>query len=387
MGLSGTVNTIIFDTSGRLYAGGSFKVNELSVSCCVASWNGKNWDTVGYGANITGTANDFAFDTSGNLLVGGHLTFSDGSNSFEYVGRWNGQKWKKVIQDVNISGSIYTIAATRYSLKIGGYFKIPWAYDTIKSILTVNWNGQINSNDDNSVEKVDGNFKPLTGFVYDIASSSDLSTTYIAGDFVMLNGIRHFGFNKSFPLEFVGAKGVGSALEAVGNDGVFLAGSFTTGYRSTSLMYTGRQFGDFNTLMSKSSTDGDINFLAYDSVYNRIYIGGDFISAGGLSSPCLARVDLVKDQTTATVFTNAKSSSVCNKVIFNFSGNKLSIFGIGSVAGRIEYYSLQGQLLYSNTIICNSGNFSTDIPRFAQNVSFVRIKPENGAYINFKFVK
>jgi hypothetical protein len=64
-----SVNTLIFDSAGDLYAGGSFNSSGGLPLSCIATWNGSGWTALGSGLN--GAVNSLALDKRGNLFAGG----------------------------------------------------------------------------------------------------------------------------------------------------------------------------------------------------------------------------------------------------------------------------------------------------------------------------
>ena len=82
-----TIKSIIIDTAGNVYAGGSFKNN--NGKRYVAQWNGTNWNELGSGNNALNANQDIraiATDNLSNIYAGG--LFKDvGGNP--YVAKWD----------------------------------------------------------------------------------------------------------------------------------------------------------------------------------------------------------------------------------------------------------------------------------------------------------
>ena len=64
------MNTIVFDSSGNLYAGGSFTLAGETTTSYIAKWNGSTWSALGTGLNSNGRALAIY---NGILYVGGRL--------------------------------------------------------------------------------------------------------------------------------------------------------------------------------------------------------------------------------------------------------------------------------------------------------------------------
>jgi hypothetical protein len=374
--LDGYVNAIIFDTSDMLFAGGILTVNGTTATG-IAKWNGIAWDTVG--SSKTGVVYDLALDTAGNLLAAGDLDFQSGSQHIYKVGKWNGAMWSPVLGTLTINGHVNTIGVTHTALVIGGNFSLgPYCgfSDSIRSIFSLKWNGQVDCYSDHLCQDVDLNGKPLNGDVYKIAISKDMSKIWYAGRFVTINGILHYGFNAPIDPMFSGpgafARSVGLAVEPVGSDGVFLAGGYTTGTRSTSIQYLGSYFPDFNPLMAVYSTKGSIEHLAYDSIYNRIYLAGRFDTAGKLYSPYLARIDLFKNPP-SRIDPHFKKHPVSGQVAAKVIGNRLCISGLPAGTIGVVFYSFRGQLLKASEINSTFDHYLIPFPQVAHNATICRV--------------
>ncbi len=380
--LSGFVNVMIFDAADKLYAGGILTVDG-TMATGIARWDGVRWDTLG--VSRTGEVKDFTSDTAGNLLAAGDLDFSAGSQHIYGVGKWNGLAWLPVLGTLSIPGHIYTIGVSHTSLVIGGNFSLPACGpgDTVRSILFLKWDGHIDCYADYSCEEVDNNGKPINGDVYKIAVSSDLSKVWYAGRFVTINGILHYGFNKSIDPMFSApgayARSVGLAVEPVGNDGVFLAGGYGTP-TSTSLQYVGSCFPDFNYLMAASSTNGNVRHLAFDSLYNRIYIAGSFDTAGKQYSPYLARVDLAKAVSSANDV-RLEASAISGQIGAKLVGDRMRYYGLPAGTARMAFYSLAGRFLKAFEVIGTSGSCSITFPRMVHNATICRVTAGRREYV------
>ena len=76
LGLNNNCNTIAFDSSGNLYAGGGFTQAGGLPANRIAKWNGINWSALGTG--LSNICNTIAFDYSGKLYAGGQFTQAGG---------------------------------------------------------------------------------------------------------------------------------------------------------------------------------------------------------------------------------------------------------------------------------------------------------------------
>jgi hypothetical protein len=77
---------LTFDSSGTLYAGGTFYNADQTATLHLLKWNNNNWE--GFGTDPNGTVTALAFDTAGNLYIGGAFTTVDGV-SVGGIAKWS----------------------------------------------------------------------------------------------------------------------------------------------------------------------------------------------------------------------------------------------------------------------------------------------------------
>jgi hypothetical protein len=89
---NGQINTLISDTAGNLYAGGTF--TDSSGYYYIAKWNGAKWTELSNPAtnqlSVLGPIKALTLDSVGNVYAGGMIPDSDGQ--FYYVIVWNGSQ-------------------------------------------------------------------------------------------------------------------------------------------------------------------------------------------------------------------------------------------------------------------------------------------------------
>lgn len=84
-GMDDQVNALAIDSSGNLYAGGTFTTAGGVPANYIAKWDGSTWEALG-----TGMDNDvhaLAVDSSGNLYAGGEFSFANGAYA-PRVAKW-----------------------------------------------------------------------------------------------------------------------------------------------------------------------------------------------------------------------------------------------------------------------------------------------------------
>ena len=89
-GLNGnsTINSIITDAAGNVYAAGQF-TNAANKNYVARIWTGSNWVELGTGANALNANSrivSMIIDAAGNIYAAGD--FSNATN--QYVAKWNG---------------------------------------------------------------------------------------------------------------------------------------------------------------------------------------------------------------------------------------------------------------------------------------------------------
>lgn len=120
-GVSG-VNALALDSAGNLYAGGSFVAAGGVVVNNVAKWNGASWSGFGSGLNagVNNVVDALAVDSSGNLYAGGSFTTAGGASAAS-VAKWNGSAWSAL--GTGIGGTVSSLAVTSGGvLYVGGQF-------------------------------------------------------------------------------------------------------------------------------------------------------------------------------------------------------------------------------------------------------------------------
>jgi hypothetical protein len=109
-GMSGGTDPYVYalalDSSGNLYAGGSFTTAGGVAANRIAKWNGTAWSTLGTGMNSA--VNTLALDSSGNLYAGGNFTTAGGVANTAYIAKWNGTAWSAL--DTGMNSTVNALA-------------------------------------------------------------------------------------------------------------------------------------------------------------------------------------------------------------------------------------------------------------------------------------
>ena len=85
-----SVNALVLDDVGTLYAGGCFTTSGSASANNIAKWNGTTWSRLGKGMDYQVYA--LALDAAGILYAGGDFTLA-GSKPSRYIARWARQEF------------------------------------------------------------------------------------------------------------------------------------------------------------------------------------------------------------------------------------------------------------------------------------------------------
>lgn len=144
-GLSGPCTSLVFDNSGDLYAGGYFSTVVGANVTNIADWNGSAWSTIGVGSVAfvsegTLQVNSLLFDHSGNLYAGGDFTAENGIHA-NYLAKRKGTNWSPISSGMTTGTltSVYSFAIDRSgNLYAGGQFLAAGGANTPNM---AKWNG------------------------------------------------------------------------------------------------------------------------------------------------------------------------------------------------------------------------------------------------------
>ena len=95
-GVSSQINTMVFDSNGNLYIGGGFSATNSGTTLNrITWWNPSNptvWNPLGGSgatAGLNGNVNTMVFDSNGNLYIGGSFTASSSGTTLNRITWWN----------------------------------------------------------------------------------------------------------------------------------------------------------------------------------------------------------------------------------------------------------------------------------------------------------
>jgi hypothetical protein len=331
-GVDNSVTALLVDGSGNLYAGGTFITVGGVTANQVARWDGSTWSPLCNGSNcgMNGAVNAFAFDSAGNLYAGGDFTTAGGV-AVNYIARWDGTRWSALCSggSCGMNKAVNALAVDSTGiLYAGGLFASAGSTSAryISKWDGTTWTALCDGGNCGMNNKVNA-------LVVD--SADDL---YAAGTFSRAGGKNVYRV----------AKWDGTSWSALCNDtncGMDPAVNALV-LDSAGRLYAGGPFSsaggltvnhlavwdgiNWSGLCSGNScgSDGVVNALEFDSAGN-LYAGGSFTLAGGMAVNNIAKWN-------GRDWTNLGSGvdNTVHAMEFDFSG-RLHTGGAFSTAGGV----------------------------------------------------
>lgn len=264
-GVNGTVNAVVVDAAGALYAAGDFTTAGAVAANHIAKWDGAAWHALGEGFNATVHA--LAVDASGYLYAGGEFTKS-GTQTLKYIARWNGAQWEALGPGMNFN--VYALTVDRTGkLYAGGFFTLIGNLSAAKVAM---WDGSKWSALGGGLNStVNALATDSTGKLY----AGGSFTNYVA----QWNGV-------SWSAVGGGVGNIVNALAVDSTDQLYAGGVFATAGGLTVgniAKWNGSTWSALATGVNRNVTS-----LQLDAI-NRLYVGGAFTRAGGVTVGYLAQ--------------------------------------------------------------------------------------------------
>ncbi|MGA2508123.1 MAG: T9SS type A sorting domain-containing protein [Chitinispirillaceae bacterium] len=288
----GYVLALTIDSSGDLYAGGLFTYAGSVIANNIARWNGSTWSALGSGmGKIPGNSpvNSLAFDSSGNLYAGGQFD-SAGGVATNSIAKWNGSFWSTLGSGMRGNKDnlphINTLAIDgSENLYSGGWFT---GAGSVVATNIAKWNG--------SVWNAFGS--GTNGWVSSLAVDRSGHGLYAGGQFTTVGGVV-----ANYIAKWSGStwSALGSGLGISGSS-VNMVNDNTFAFDSSGNLYTGGIFDTAGGVAMNniakwngsswsalgSGISGTVSALAFDSSGN-LYAGGIFDTEGGVATNSIAR--------------------------------------------------------------------------------------------------
>ncbi|MGA2488900.1 MAG: hypothetical protein ABSF99_01760 [Anaerolineales bacterium] len=269
-GMDADVYALAFDSSGTLYAGGSFTTAGGITANRIAKWNSSEWMPLANGMNSEVYA--LVTDSLGNLYAGGNFT-SAGGVTANRIAKWDGTTWTPLGSGMN--AEVYALAISGSGdLYAGGTF-------TSAGDVAVNriarWDGTAWS------DVGGGTGGRVNALIFDSAGN-----LYAGGSFTSPASRIAKWDGSSWSSLGSGLSNSARALAFDRNGNLYIGGSFATASGVTASRIA-RWDGSAWSALS-SGMNADVYALAVSS-NGDLYAGGDFSSAGGVTITRIAKWD------------------------------------------------------------------------------------------------
>ena len=277
-GMNDSVAAITFNSSGHLFAGGAF----TSPANHVAKWVSPSWSNLGSG--VDDVVRGLIYDTgAGVLYVGGELTAEAGDSLYYYIAKYDELTWTTL--SGQFDGRIYDFYVTQTNdLYTAGEFGSIAGFS--KTARIAKWDS-----DSSSWSALGSGISGLMPVVHDIILDSS-NNLYAGGqNFNSAGGVTANNI----------AKWDGDSWFALGNG--LSPSVFTVAVDSSDNLYAGGWFtsaegvvlnniGKWNNSSWEAvgnGMDSGVYSLAFDSTNNILYAGGTFTTAGSVAARSVAK--------------------------------------------------------------------------------------------------
>ena len=271
-GITSTVWTVAFDSSGNIYIGGDFTTIGSKRINRVAKWDGVSWSGLGSGIG-DGSVRDLHFSPGGTLYATGTFTLAGGVTA-KGIAKWSGGAWSPV-GDGTMTGTSFVLGSK-------------------------------------------------------VVSDSEI---YIGGTFTGVGGVTVSNFAKWDGSAWSGL-GTGTndwvwAIEKLGSD-IYVGGSFTS-INSVTANRVAKWNGTTWSAVGTGITNGNVTSLKANSAETTLYAGGTFTASGATTLSRVAKWNgtawspLVSGATTNLINSNVEEITI--------SGDDLYIAGWFTEAG------------------------------------------------------
>jgi hypothetical protein len=207
------VSTLAVDKKGVVYAGGNFDKAGTDVCHNIAKWDGKAWSSLGEGVKndlfVFESVNALVIDTDGNLFAGGQFSLAGGIDASN-IAKWNGVSWSSLGSGIGKeSGGVNYINALSLdengNLYAGGIFGFA---DSLAGNSVARWDGNKWDTLGDVVKNYDSLDYTQTGGIYALQCNGK-GMLYTGGDFLYAAGKTSNGFaqcNLNGPLKLMSSK-------------------------------------------------------------------------------------------------------------------------------------------------------------------------------------
>jgi hypothetical protein len=283
-GMNDTIYSLAVDQQGNLYAGGAFSMAGGVPAKCIARWDGSSWSALGSGLDGWYIGALLA-DGDGDLYAGGDFTTAGGVEA-NYIAKWDGSAWQAL--DGGMNDRVNALAL-----------------DADGNLYAAGWFTEAGGKEANGVARWDGGaWSALGGGMGDVwaLAVDHQGRLYAGGGFTSAGGVTA---NRIARWDGVAWSPLGSGVEADlsdypyprvaaltvdGDNNLYAGGDFTTagGVPANHIaMWDGSTWNPLGSGVVGRSNSYVILSLAWDGSEG-LYVGGDFMYAGGKPSANIA---------------------------------------------------------------------------------------------------
>jgi hypothetical protein len=315
------------DGSGpALFVGGEFATAGGHIANHIAKWDGSDWSVLGAGTEHDVLSLAVHDDGSGSALyVGGAFTAAGGIPA-TYIARWDGTNWSPVGGGMN--GDVHTLVVhddgNGPALYAGGDFTMAGG---VSANRIAKWNGANWSRLGNGTSK-----SVETLAVFDDGGGSG-PQLYAGGTFAMMSGVvvNRIGRWDGTAWSIVGG-GVDADVFALtvhddgGGPALYAGGGFATAGGNPAAQVAKWDGSTWSALGSGVVGPDVLTLASYDDGGGaELFVGGSFVSAGGLVTNDIAKWD---GSAWATLGSGAGSGDVHTLGVWD-DGNGLALYAGG----------------------------------------------------------
>src|SRR4030095_14922969 len=265
-GTNGTVNaSIVF--ANQFYIAGNFTTAGGNPISRIARWTGTTW--AGLGTGINGTVNALTV-FNGELIAAGSFTTAGGV-TVSNIARWNGNAWNSLALGVN--DTVFALGVYSSLLRAGGKFTTAGGLNCSR---VASWNGTSWAPMPNNVNNGANNtVYAMTNFGADLILGGAFTTV---GNNQPANRIVRFNASGTYTAMGTGVDSFPVLALAVYSSQLYVGGSFIT-VGGVTVNHLARWNGtNWNTVLT--GTNGNVKSFSVNGA--NLVVGGSFTSAGPL---------------------------------------------------------------------------------------------------------
>jgi|GEM_PF-2010567 len=274
-GVNNDVYSIAFDSSGNLYAGGTFTRMGATNVTRIARWDGSSWEALSN--QIYNTVRAVAHDGT-NLYIGGDFT-SIGGVTARRIAKWNGTSWEA------LGGGLDDDYVKAIAVDSSGDLYVGGEFNSASGVANTGFIAKWNVAQSTWEALGTGMDDYVNCFAFD-----DDGNLYAGGGFSSAGGVANTGYLAKWDPNSTAWSSLGGALnDSVDalvydsdRDYLYVGGDFGTAGGDTNANRIAR-WDHISWSPLGTGTDNQVKALAVD-YYGTVYAGGSFTTANGTIS-------------------------------------------------------------------------------------------------------